>query len=269
MAARHHARLRVYVRSRGERHPARALDAYARQAGASLIVLDDNYGRDKAWSSSVARRLADHAACLVLVLSRHARPPSSVAETHANVVLATDYSEASLNAVPVGVSIARAYGSQLHVLHVLDGFPGRSVFSAGEAARVQGQFEAVVVRERQRLRQIVPPSSAWPGAVSHIVESGVPHRNIVNLAAATGALVIVLGVAPRTVLDVMVAGTTVPHVLTRATSPVMLVPAAFDARHARGWISGGTALSDDYVMSRAGERTGCDTEERARALPAS
>lgn len=74
LTERHHAGLRINVRDiRVGRDSARALDTHARDADAELIVIDSNYGRGKLWASSVARRLANHAPCPVLVIPDRAR----------------------------------------------------------------------------------------------------------------------------------------------------------------------------------------------------
>jgi nucleotide-binding universal stress UspA family protein len=56
------------------------------------------------------------------------------------------------------------------------------------------------------------------------VVTGDPGRVIVTAASETDADMIIMGVAPHTWLDRLVAGSTLRQVLHRAAAPVLVVP---------------------------------------------
>lgn len=218
------------------RHPAEALDEYARRENASVIVMSAEYGTRGSWLgfAALARILAGRAACPVLAIPAHAGAPSALVGAGHDVLCAVDFSTASLDAVAVAATLTREPGSRLHLLHVIEGFPGWSVLSGAEAVRVQQAFGALVTRERRRLHLLAPAGTA----VDTIVESGVAHRNITKYAADIRASLIVMGAGPRDRLDELVAGATIVPVLRHAKTPVLLVPAGIRGTAALTWIAG-------------------------------
>lgn len=205
--------------------PVEVVDGYATEANAALIVIDSAYGHSGVWQGpgTIARSLGGRAASPVLVIPSGAGEPPDLAGQAGPVVCAVDYSPASMNALSAAAILARTTGAQLHLLHVLDGFPGRSIYSGAGAMRVQAEFDALVKRNRSRLRRLLSARGFGPDDVRTAVESGEPHRRIVALAAATRASAIVMGVAPRDAVKEFVDGATVTPVIRRAASPVLLV----------------------------------------------
>jgi hypothetical protein len=57
-----------------------------------------------------------------------------------------------------------------------------------------------------------------------VVVTGAADRGILETATATGADLIVMGVAPRTWIDETVSGSTLRGVLRRARTPVLVLP---------------------------------------------
>jgi nucleotide-binding universal stress UspA family protein len=105
------------------------------------------------------------------------------------------------------------------------------VFSGGEAWRLVQQLpaHAKVLAERVKKRAIAfGASDAEP-----FVVTGNAHRGIVQTAKDTHADLIVMGVAPRTLIDEAVSGSTLRGVLRRAKTPVLVVPVVAGAHE---WI---------------------------------
>jgi nucleotide-binding universal stress UspA family protein len=98
------------------------------------------------------------------------------------------------------------------------------MLSGMEAARVVRQCEALADSERRRLRRLVPASAGKELRIQYVIESGEPRRAIARTAADAGAELIVMGVVPRNLVDIVLVGSTSGPVVRRASVPVMLVP---------------------------------------------
>jgi nucleotide-binding universal stress UspA family protein len=204
----------------------RAIASYARRKSASLIVINADYGRERAWRGhSVARALGRSAPCPVLVLP--AAGPGAVAAprvSFSEVLCAVDFAEVSSSAVEAGLAFIHPSGGRLTLLHTLQDIPGRMVFSGGEAAQVAREYEHQVATASRRLLRLVPIQALKRSRVERIVGSGVPHRHILHAASEVDADLIVMGTTPRSGLDELLGGSTSRSVLRGARCPVLLVP---------------------------------------------
>jgi nucleotide-binding universal stress UspA family protein len=114
------------------------------------------------------------------------------------------------------------HGARLTMLHALENFPGRTVFSGSEAWRVvqqlPGRQSEVAKRLESQARRL-----GQAAAVADVV-TGAAAAGIVRAASETNADVIVMGVAPGAWLDRALFGSTLSGVLRRAEVPVLVIP---------------------------------------------
>jgi nucleotide-binding universal stress UspA family protein len=132
----------------------------------------------------------------------------------------TDGSEASMAAAEHAIELAAANGATVRFLYVVD----VSSLAADDFGTVlldtleeSGQAAVGELRERAE--------SAGVDAVT-AVETGVPHREIVADAEASGADLIVMGTHGRTGLDRFLLGSVSERVVRTAGVPVLVVPPA-------------------------------------------
>jgi universal stress protein A len=151
--------------------------------------------------------------------------PSTKASTLAPVTLrrilvATDFSEASLNALRCAVRFARPFNAALYLVHVIK----KPSFVHGlenvplvlpEAKR------AKIVRIKLASLAKAEISKALPLATG--VYFGEPSREIVALARQVEADLIVLATQGRTGLPRMLLGSTAEQVIRHAPCPVLVV----------------------------------------------
>jgi len=207
--------------------PVRAIAAYARRNAADLIVIGTRYGTARSWrrSSSMARALGRSAECPVLVVPQPDQAlavPSRI--PFVDVVCAVDFAPASVAALRAAIALAARGGGRLTLVHVVEGWPGRMVFSASEGLRKLDAYRDRVAAESERLRALVPAHSLDPSRVEAVVSSGAPHRAILRTASEAKADLVVMGVSPRDVLGEVLTGSTSRAVFRRVTCPVLLVP---------------------------------------------
>ena len=160
----------------------------------------------------VARRLLVKSPCPILTVSPSAAAMLSWAGMWRRVLIATDFSPASLEALTLGHQLAH---NHLTVLH---------------AAECDMQVQCATSRER--LRFLAPFNESHTVPVEHLVSSGPAASVITRTAEALNPDLIVLG-APEKELSVYeIPSSTVLQVVGHAACPVLLVPAARRREHA-------------------------------------
>jgi nucleotide-binding universal stress UspA family protein len=212
------------VRLRG-RHE-HIIPGYAQLIGARAIVVDRHYGTSPLWrSTAVVARMSRLSPVPVLVL-----PPEGSALdrwTRGNisaVVAAVDTTLASAVALRTGAALAARHSARLTMLHALENFPGRTVFSGGAAWRLVQQLSG---RQRRIAKRLESQARrlGQAAAVADVV-TGAAAAGILTAASETNADVIVMGVAPGAWLDRALFGSTLGTVLRRAEVPVLVIPVA-------------------------------------------
>jgi nucleotide-binding universal stress UspA family protein len=182
----------------------------AHDHNADLIVLDtravSKIGRTAL--GTVARRLLAFAPCPILTA-----PPAAGSNFESSgrwryVLVATDFSPASLRALHHAQSIA---GRQLVVIHATD-----------NAANDPEHYLEV-------LRFLAPMNESHTVPVEHIVRSGEPGEVIAEQAGFFGADLVVLGSPLNELKDEVMQTSTVLQVISNVRCPVLCVPAAKDA----------------------------------------
>ncbi len=145
----------------------------------------DTENRKRYWgmAGSTLQHVAAKARCPVAVVSR-AYDSTSIPVN--NILCATDFSEASNNAVNYGCKLARHFNAHLHLLHVLDIGPGglseQQYFEQGNDLLQ----EALERMEREYTRHLVPKN------FSYHAEEGVPYVEILKAARHYNADLIVM-----------------------------------------------------------------------------
>jgi nucleotide-binding universal stress UspA family protein len=134
-----------------------------------------------------------------------------------NVLVATDFSEASQKALAYGQNLARAFGGRLHVLHVADVIATTaSQFYPDHPGDPEMRAESLALKH---LRSLVPDSEARLAA--RIAAS--PAVAIVEYARTIQADVIVLGTRGRSGVQRLLLGSVAEHVVRHAPCPVLVV----------------------------------------------
>ncbi len=173
---------------------------------------------------TVVSRLGRSLPCPLLVLPRPKRQKAWADGELSEVLCTLDHGPASPATLDAALFIARRARSRLTVLHVLQRLSVPAMLSGMQAARVARQCEELADAERERLRQLVPGSIKRQQQLQFVIGTGEPRRAIAKTSADVGAQLIVLGVVPRNLVDVVLLGSTSGPVLRRASVPVLLIP---------------------------------------------
>jgi nucleotide-binding universal stress UspA family protein len=169
-------------------------------------------GIDKLMLGSTAEKVVRHAPCPVLTVGPRVRLLSL--ESFSNILYATDFSSGSLRALNYALSLAEEDRAELTMLHVIESLPVSD-----------GEFVEWKRRDCERLRQLVPTGIDLPSQPEMEVEVGDPAEEIVRLADARNAELIVMGSHPSGAVSTHLPWTTLHHVLQHAHCPVLTVRA--------------------------------------------
>jgi nucleotide-binding universal stress UspA family protein len=126
----------------------------------------------------------------------------------------TDFSGASRHAFELACSLARDHGARIIVLNVID-LP----FYAGEGGMPCSELTDRRVEAEHLLSKLI--RTRGDVAVERLVTAGEPVSEIIRVAAAKGADLIVVGTHGKTGVHRWLMGSVAENVLRRAPCPVL------------------------------------------------
>jgi len=140
-----------------------------------------------------------------------------------NILAATDFSAASETALQYARELARAFGSTLHVLHVIseatpDAIPAAYVPETGNT------YQALLDAAREQLHEIATARDLTNVALTeHLMTSPSPAMAILECAKTNNIDLIVLGTHGRTGVGHFLLGSVAEKVVRSAPCPVLTV----------------------------------------------
>lgn len=203
---------------------------YAEDVGADLVVVGSHgrSGLSRLVLGSVAGDVLRTAPCPVLTVPPHVTGVAFGPDAPATaIVCAIDFSETSRRAVGLALSLAEGGDAVVTVAHVM-GHDLATTPELYDTALSDRGLSDDAFRERHaafvdaRLRELVPDGDAAV-EVELAEPQGRPAAEILRLAEARTANLIVLGISARGGADLLLHGSTTHDVLHRATCPVLTV----------------------------------------------
>ena len=140
-----------------------------------------------------------------------------------NVLVATDFSDASEPALAYGREFARTFGAALHVLHVIENpimFAGPEAIAV-DVVRIQADLEAAAQIALDRI--VTAEDRRQLKALTAIRTSSSPALEIATYAKTEGVDIIVLGTHGRRFMSHLLMGSVAEKVLRIAPCPVLTV----------------------------------------------
>ena len=180
----------------------------------NLIVMGTHglRGIERLMLGSVTERVLRRARCPVLAVRKPAHHViSSVQDPEPvhlrKMLLCTDFSDHSHRASEYAVSMAKEYGAELTLLHVLETFPSST------------DVENKTMEVLEQLDQTVPSDRRWGCTVNSKVRIGKPYQQIIQLALETETDLVIMGVRGRGALDTALFGSTTYRVIQLGSPP--------------------------------------------------
>lgn len=198
---------------------------------ADLVVMATHGGGgfDPVLLGAISERVLRTARCPVLLVPPGAQEVTGTPPLFARTILCPiDFSDASVAALEYALALARESDGQVTLFHVIEGL--EEDWPGAQASEAQAHDAAIAAcrddrasRARQRLGTLIPADADdWcrPGAQ---IAFGKPYREILRVAADTGADLIVMGVVGREADHLRRFGSMTHHVAQESTCPVLTI----------------------------------------------
>lgn len=152
----------------------------------------------------------------------------SVPAERPRILLATDGSRESAAAEDHACALARSWDASLTVMSVLEFPPGMNPDYAVNRLYLDGLMKDVTTK----LTDLKVRAVALGIPVQSYVATGIPSEEVLTIARAEGAELIVVGTRGKAGLDHVLLGSTAERIIRMAPCPVLTVPT--DKQHADG-----------------------------------
>jgi nucleotide-binding universal stress UspA family protein len=184
------------------------------------LIVVGTHGRggfDRLILGSVTEKVLRKAVCPVLTV-----PPPAVVATklpYERLLCPVDFSESSLSALKVALSIAEEADAHITILHAIE-WPTDDELSGIEVDTPA--FHRLAEEQTVRsLNELVPQDVRVWCKPDTTVRFGKAYQQILETAEQKHADLIVIGVRGRNALDLMLFGSTTNQVVRRASCPVL------------------------------------------------
>lgn len=202
--------------------PSHELVKAARETGADLIVMGHRgtSGLEEFVLGSVARNVAKHAPCSVLVARGTARPPR-------RVLIGYDHSDHARKAVALAGELIAGPGSAFRLIQVVKPTNPMAGLAAVSDERLYGALNELEGARRHEaaanLRSAAASLEASGREVSWDVRMGDPAKEILHEAASFPCDLIIVGARGASKLENLVLGSVADRLLRRAETSVLVV----------------------------------------------
>ncbi len=206
--------------------PFHEISLVAGERAADLIVIatHGHTGLKRVWLGSTAERVVRHAPCPVLTVPTRdlpKRPGPASAFRLKKILVPIDFSNLSQDALPYAALLAKKFGAEVILLHVVQLFPMDRLLG-GELIS-QTIVPAIQQAEIDLARMAADLSAATGGKVSGVAREGTPHEAICQTAKSLKADLVVLTTHGYSGLKHVWLGSTAERVVRHASCPVLAV----------------------------------------------
>ena len=143
------------------------------------------------------------------------------------IVAAVDFSNATAGVLEAAVKITRAFGSSLHLLHVLEPEPSYTAygFTPDEFPAIHLFQEEARKRATARLQEVLEKVAGdVPGASMHLAE-GSPLHALLDYTGKVGADLVILGSHGHGAVAALLLGSVAEGMVRKAVLPTLVIPA--------------------------------------------
>ncbi len=144
------------------------------------------------------------------------------------IVVAVDFSNATPGVMDMASGLAKAFGAQLRLFHVVEPEPSYTAygFTPDEFPALHAYQEEAKRRAGGKLEELLEKvKTDLPSATSQIAE-GSPLHALLDYVKECGADFVVLGSHGHGVIASLLLGSVAEGMVRKATVPTLIVPAA-------------------------------------------
>ena len=145
-----------------------------------------------------------------------------------NIIVAVDFSNATLGVTQIAVDLAKAFGANLELFHVIEPEPSYTAygFTPDEFPAMYAFQEEARRRAAEKLEELLTKVRAdVPKATSKMTE-GSPLRSLLERVKESSADLVVLGSHGHGAIAALLIGSVAEGMVRKSTVPTLIVPAA-------------------------------------------
>ncbi|MFZ0131483.1 MAG: universal stress protein [Desulfobacterales bacterium] len=155
------------------------------------------------------------------VAFRKITPKTVASYTLKKILVGSDFSPDSANALSYGLSLAQDFQSEIHLVHVVEPFAYADALVPDlMTAEVQTDLNVLLTG---RLEALVPVEARNWCVVKTVCLPGKPYEELVTYADSQSVEMIILGIRGRGLVETFLLGSTTDRVIRRASCPVLAV----------------------------------------------
>ena len=139
------------------------------------------------------------------------------------ILVPTDFSEPSQDALAYAKGLASAFGSSLHVLHVLEDLAAHAWTTEVYVAALPGVHEEMERQATERLGELLSEEEKRKYDAKLVLRTGSAFVEVVRHAREEGIDLIVMGTHGRGAIAHMLLGSVAERVVRKAPCPVLTV----------------------------------------------
>ena len=139
------------------------------------------------------------------------------------ILVPTDFSEPSQDALAYAKGLANAFGSSLHVLHVLEDLAAHAWTTEVYVAALPGVHEEMERQATERLGELLSEEEKRKYDAKLVLRTGSAFVEVVRHAREEGIDLIVMGTHGRGAIAHMLLGSVAERVVRKAPCPVLTV----------------------------------------------
>ena len=140
-----------------------------------------------------------------------------------NILVATDFSDASDAALAFGKGLADAFTSSIHLIHVLEDLAASAWTTEVYVTAMPGVHEELERQARERLGSALSADEAARYHLRTVLRVGSPFVEIIKYARDEHIDLIVLGTHGRGAIAHMLLGSVAERVVRKSPCPVLTV----------------------------------------------
>jgi nucleotide-binding universal stress UspA family protein len=147
------------------------------------------------------------------------------------IVVAVDFSNATPGVIEMASGLAKAFGAQMRLLHVVEPEPSYTAygFTPDEFPALHAYQEEAKRRAGAKLDELLEKVKGnVPGATAQVAE-GSPLHSLLDFVKETGADFVVLGSHGHGAIAALLLGSVAEGMVRKATVPTLIVPAPAEA----------------------------------------
>lgn len=145
-----------------------------------------------------------------------------------NIIVAVDFSNATPGVTQIAVDLAKAFGANLELFHVIEPEPSYTAygFTPDEFPAMYAFQEEARRRAAEKLEELLTKvRTDVPKATSKMTE-GSPLRSLLERVKESSADLVVLGSHGHGAIAALLIGSVAEGMVRKSTVPTLIVPAA-------------------------------------------